>query len=266
MKISISAISTRDASFADDLRAYAAAGAGGIGIWEYKLRDEAADRAALRDSGLAVTNCVPTVPLILPAPGFEEPAEPEARIASMEASISRLAAYEPECILCLTGPGDEREVVVEGLRRLADAAEAAGVRFGLEPVHASQRGLYSFVTSIPETLELLDEVGRPSIGIMFDAYHLWDTPTLYDDIAAHVDRFTGVHVADYRDPPRSSSDRVLPGDGVADLPRVLTALDRAGWNGFYDVEIFSDELWQLDPDELARRAVAALEGVTATRM
>lgn len=263
MKISISEISTRDASFAHDLRAYAAAGAEGIGIWEYKLADDAADRAALRESGLAVTNCVPTVPLILPAPGFEQPVEPEARIAAMEASIHRLAAYEPECVVCLTGPGEERGIVVEGLRRLAGAADAAGVPLGLEPVHASQRELYSFVTSIPETLALLDEVGRPSLGIMFDTYHLWDTPTLDEDIAAHVDRFTGVHVADYRDPPRSSSDRVLPGDGVADLPRLLAALDRAGWDGFYDVEIFSDELWQLEPDEFARRAVASLERVSA---
>jgi sugar phosphate isomerase/epimerase len=265
VKISISEISTRDASFAEDLRAYAAAGADGIGIWEFKLTDDTADRAALRESGLAATNCVPTVPLILPAPGFEQPVEPEERIVAMEASIRRLAAYEPESVVCLTGPGEERDVVVEGLRRLADAAEAAGVRLGLEPVHASQRELYSFVTSIPEALALLDEVGRPSIGVMFDTYHLWDTPTLDDDIAAHVARFTGVHVADYRDPPRSSSDRVLPGDGVADLPHLLATLDRAGWNGFYDVEIFSNTLWKLDPNEFARRAIASLEHVWAAR-
>lgn len=272
MKTSISAISTRDASFADDVRAYAAAGAGGIGIWEFKLGDDAAARAALRESGLAVTNCVPAVPLILPAPGFEEPADPEARIESIEASLRRLAAYEPDCVVCLTGPAGERDeaearrIVIEGMRRLADVAEAAGVRLGLEPVHRTQRGDYSFLTSIPETLELLEQVGRPSVGIMFDTYHLWDTPTVYDDVAAHVGRFTGVHVADYRHPPRGSSDRVLPGDGVADLRRLLGALDNAGWDGFYDVEIFSDaslpdSLWKLDPDELAGRAMAALERV-----
>ena len=93
-------------------------------------------------------------------------------------------------------------------------------------MHSSQRELYSFVSSIPETLELLEEVGRPSVGVMVDTYHLWDTPTVLDDVARHVDRITGVHVADFRDPPRSSGDRVLPGDGVADLPRLLRALAR----------------------------------------
>jgi sugar phosphate isomerase/epimerase len=115
---------------------------------------------------------------------------------------------------------------------------------------------------------LLEEAHRPSVGIMFDSYHLWDTPTLHEDIERHVARFTGVHVADFREPTRSPSDRLLPGDGVADLPRILAALDDAGWNGSYDVEIFSDtslpdSLWALPTDELARRAVESLRRVWA---
>ena len=54
------------------------------------------------------------------------------------------------------------------------------------------------------------------------------------------DRFVGVHIADWRDPTRGWADRVLPGDGVADLPALLGTLERAGWNGYYDLEIFSD--------------------------
>jgi sugar phosphate isomerase/epimerase len=51
---------------------------------------------------------------------------------------------------------------------------------------------------------------------------------------------------------------------VADLPGILGALDRAGWDGFYDLEIFSDNgafgtahdgsLWDVDPRELVRRS------------
>ena len=53
-----------------------------------------------------------------------------------------------------------------------------------------------------------------------------------------------------------------PGDGVADLPALLGALDRAGWDGYYDLEIFSDNgtfgnawpdsLWDVPTEELAR--------------
>jgi sugar phosphate isomerase/epimerase len=95
---------------------------------------------------------------------------------------------------------------------------------------------------------------------------VWDTPTVWDDIEAHVGRFTGVHVADVPDPVRHPSDRLLPGDGVADLPRLVGALDAAGWNGFFDVEIFSDtslpdSLWSVPADELARRSVESMRGV-----
>ena len=59
------------------------------------------------------------------------------------------------------------------------------------------------------------------------------------------------------------ADRLLPGDGVADVPRILGLLDEAGWDGFYDLEIFSDNgafgnafpdsIWDWAPEELARR-------------
>jgi sugar phosphate isomerase/epimerase len=266
VKISISEITTASATFEEDLAAYAAAGADGIGIWEMKLTDDHRDRERLRASGLKATNCLPRVAIILPSPvpGFDDPPDPVDRLQLLEGSIRRLAAYEPECIAFLTGPlGDRdeasaRRIVVDGIRRIADAADAAGVRVGLEPIHRSQRDLFSFVHSIPEALELIEEAGRPSVGVMFDTYHVWDTPTLFEDIERHVDRFTGVHVADVRKETRGPSDRVLPGDGVSNVRRIVGALDAAGWNGSYDVEIFSDtslpdSLWNVPADELARR-------------
>ena len=59
VSLSLSEISTVTASFRDDLRAYAAAGFDGIGIWEMKLGDDEADLEAFRASGLSATNCVP---------------------------------------------------------------------------------------------------------------------------------------------------------------------------------------------------------------
>ena len=278
MRISISEITTVAASFEEDVAAYAAAGADGIGIWEQKLTDDARALELLRTSGLRATNCLPRVAIVLPSPvpGFDDPPDPVDRMQLLEASIRRLAAFEPESIAFLTGPlGDRdeasaRRIVVEAIRRVADAADAAGVRVGLEPIHRSQRDLFSFVQSIPEALELIEEAGRPSVGVMVDTYHVWDTPTLLDDIAANVDRITGVHVADVREPTRGPSDRLLPGDGVSNLPAIVRALDDAGWNGSYDVEIFSDtslpdSLWNVPADELAVRAVESMRAVWAER-
>jgi sugar phosphate isomerase/epimerase len=73
-----------------------------------------------------------------------------------------------------------------------------------------------------------------------------------------------VHVNDWREPTRGWADRVLPGDGAADLPAILGVLESVGWDGFYDLEIFSDNgafgnaypdsLWDLNASELALRA------------
>jgi sugar phosphate isomerase/epimerase len=222
-----------------------------------KLADEGS-LEAVRTSGLHVTNCVPLVPSILPNAVVEGPGDVEERIESMCASMTRLAALEPDCVLCLTGPGsdDDRQTIVDGLRRVAAAAADAGVPLGLEPIHASQREQLSIVTTIPEALELLDEAGLPHVGIMVDLWHVGDTPEVERHLAENVGRITGVHVAE-RLPGRD--DRGLPGARCVELMRVL---HDGGWRGAWDVEIFGDperqdSLWSLPVDEAARRAHAA---------
>ena len=262
-RFSISQITTLPASFEDDLRAYREAGAEGIGIWEFKLRDgdEKSQLAALRESGLVSTNAVPSVPSItaLPIPG---PEEPGSRVAAYRAGMRRLMAFEPSAVVLLTGPGD-RGVIIEGLRTIAAEARSLGLRIGLEPYSRHRGEEWTIVNTIAEAVELIDEAGaRDVVGILFDVWHLWDS-AVEADLEAHGDRVVGVHVSDVRDPTRSFADRLLPGDGVADVPRILGALDRAGWDGFYDLEIFSDNgafgnalpdsLWDVPAAELARR-------------
>ena len=99
---------------------------------------------------------------------------------------------------------------------------------------------WSLINTISEAVELIEEVGSPAVGIQFDVWHLWNTPDLLDEIEREAHRFVGVHINDYRSPTRGFADRVLPGDGVADVASILRALDRAGWSGYYDLEVFSD--------------------------
>ena len=266
MKLSLSEISTVGASFREDLAAYAAAGFDGIGIWELKLGDGGADLEALRASGLRATNCVPLVPSILPNAVIEGPADVDERVASICRSVERLARYEPECVLILTGAAGERSeaearrLVVEGLKRIAAAADGARVRLGLEPTHVSQREALSLVTSIPEALELLEGAGLAQVGIMVDLYHLWDTPTVEDDLREHLARFTGVHLSDWYADDRP--ERALPGEGVSRTSELVAVLADAGWRGTWDVEIFGvpddpASFWALPADVAARRAYEA---------
>jgi sugar phosphate isomerase/epimerase len=281
---SISQITTLTASFADDVAAYRGAGADGIGIWELKL-PEGGDAHALEEldaSGLGSAAAVPVIPSILPLPLLEGPAEPAARVEAICSSLHRLAPFRPSGIVCLTGPAQELdrdravEIVVDGLRVIGDEAERAGVRIGLEPVNSIGGEDWTIVSTIQAAVELLEAADAPAVGLQFDTWHLWNTGSLLEDIERESHRFVGVHVADWRRPTRSWADRVLPGDGVADLPAILRALERAGWDGFYDVEIFSDNgtfgnawedaLWDAAPDDLARRARASFARVWDRRI
>jgi sugar phosphate isomerase/epimerase len=265
MRLALSEISTVNASFAQDIAAYAAAGFDAIGIWEFKLpEDDAANLALLREAGLGVANCVPAVPTILPLrlPGMEGPPDVGERIASICASMRRLAAYEPESVLVITGPvgdldpGEARRLVVEGLREIAAAAREAGVRLGLEPIHPSQDDTVSFVHTVTDAVALLDEAGLDDVGVMVDTYNLWhEDPAA---IAAVSERVTGLHVADEPSDP-GVEGRVLPGEGGTQATAVLRALRDADWDGSVDVEIFStpEGFWGLPLDEAARRAHAA---------
>lgn len=260
-RYSISQITTVGQSFADDLDAYRAAGAEGIGIWEMKLGDDSLVR--FRASGLEAAAAVPEVPSILPLPLMEGPAEPEERVEAIRAGVRRLAPFGPSCVLFLTGPGDDRETVIEGIRAIADEGERAGVRVALEPIQREFAHFWTISTSLDEAARLLEEAGRPDVGLVYDVWHLWNQPL--EQIERHRDRIAAVHVSDWRQPTRNTNDRVLPGDGSLQFGPILEALR---WEGLYDLEIFSDtelpdSLWRADPRELARRGVKALSSVCA---
>ncbi len=257
MRIGINQWTTFPASFDDELAAYRAAGAGAIGILEFKLEGVDDVRGKLRESGLAVSACLPAAGSILPSPLIPGPDEPEARVESICASVARLAELEPSCVFFLTGPGDDRPTVVEGIRRIAEAGTRHGVRVALEPIHPSQASLLSAVPTVDAALEL---IGDAEVGILFDTWHL--------DGISHVDRLYGVHVADRREPTRSDFDRDLPGAGSRPAVRALV---EAGYDGWFDVELMSDDgtfgetfpdsLWAQPAEEIARRAVEAMEAL-----
>jgi sugar phosphate isomerase/epimerase len=277
-RVSVSQITTLRSSFAEDVRDYAAAGLDGIGVWELKLGEGADAEAleALAASGLESAAAIPAVPSVLPLPLLGGPEDPAERIEAYCRSLERLAPFKPTSTVLLTGTGlgrgedEARRIVVDGLATIAGEAERLGLRIGLEPYQRVGGEEWTTVSSIPEAVELIRDAGDPpALGIQFDSWHLWNTPTLFDDIEREIDRFVGVHVADYREPTRGWADRALSGHGVGDLPRILRALDAAGWDGLYDIEIFSDDgtfgadypdsFWAADAPETLARARLAFE-------
>jgi sugar phosphate isomerase/epimerase len=278
-KFSVSEITTFHQTYDEDLANYAEAGVEGIGIWEFKMPagEDAETLAKLKDSGLKATTMIPGTLSIYPVP-FPGPQDPAERLTEMKAAIKRFAPFEPEVVLVLPGappagtdPAEARKVIVEGFREAAKTAAEHGLTLGMEPLHRDVYGTWTTVYDIPGTIALMDEIGEPNVELLYDVYHLHDTNDVIADTVKYGDRISAsVHICDWRDPTRNDFDRVLPGDGIIDLPAIFGALDAAGKTRWVDLEIFSDDgsfseldfddsLWKRPPLEVLQLAKAGFD-------
>ena len=274
-RIALSQLGFPDTTFDEDIAIATKVGAG-ISPDEHKLvpGGEVAQSERLATAGVGVALGTPANLTILQVlePGMPPgPTDPDERIATMVEAMRRLAPLRPVSFLFITGPAagltdnEARSIVIEGIRTLAGEAKALGMSIAIETMREPFRPRWTIVTSLGETLDLLEEVGDDDVGIIFDTWHMWDSKDVLSMIPVAADRIHGVQIADYRDPTRSAMDRVVAGDGIGRIDRLVAALREAGYDGWYEMEIFSDDgrfghdypdsLWKLDPLDYATRQI-----------
>lgn len=276
-RFAVSAATTYHSPFVEDLTAYPAAGVRGIGLWEYKLegdRDE--ERAAqLADAGLTATFCFPLTPGIFSGNGhFAHPKDPDARLTILCESVRRFAAYHPVAVCLLAGApqGDEaesRKRVVSAFKRVSEIAADVGVKLALEVISPGAAG--SLVRTIPQAVDLISDVGADNIGVLLDNWHIVDEPLA--NIATYVDAIAGIQVCDRRPDSRGRFDRAFPGEGTFPVEDVIRTARGAGYDGWYELEIFSDDgtfgeplensLWQQPAVQVLTSGREAFESVYA---
>jgi len=144
-----------------------------------------------------------------------------------------------------------RKFNMEALAEVLEYARQADVILGLEPLHPMYTADWSVVVSIKVANDWCDELGE-GIGIIVDVYHTWWDPDLEAEIqrAGQQKRIVAAHVSDWLVPTKDILlDRGIMGDGVIDIPQIRRWLEDSGFRGRYEVEIFSNEYWQLEQEE-----------------
>ena len=175
-------------------------------------------------------------------------------------AIAEAHALGARCLVLVVGglpPGSKdlagaRERVREGIAAILPEARAAGVPLAIEPLHPMQAAERACVNTLEQALDLCDALGD-GLGVAVDVYHVWWDPELEAQIArAGARRLLAYHICDWLVPTRDTlNDRGMMGDGVIDLPRIRGLMERAGYAGAHEVEIFSKlDWWQRDPDEV----------------
>jgi len=238
------------------IRAYHTAGYDGIGLWYDQVRDFGVERtlALLQEVPLKVTHLIYAGP-------FNQTSEKDyltAREADREKLrvAGRLGA---DSVLAMTGPlnglgqNEAFRQLERSLRDLAATAAECNVKIGLEPLHYVLKG-DSFIFTLTDAMDIIERINHPALGVFIDVYHIWHEPGLLETLKRTKGRIVGCHICDFRQLNRSIYDRVLMGDGVIPVRQILEALKEQGWDKWYDIEVFSEELWQMEPGAFLKLA------------
>ena len=142
-------------------------------------------------------------------------------------------------------------------KKIAASGVTLCIEFNWSPVVKSLR-------TAAEIAQRANELGGVSnVGVLFDPAHYHCTPTKFEELSTeNIALIKHVHVDDMADKPgelsNCNSDRVLPGQGILDLPALFGRIESAGYRGNFSIEMFSDELWSLPSEAAAQRMMKSL--------
>jgi sugar phosphate isomerase/epimerase len=259
VRLALNQITTNRWSVREAAEGCARAGIGAIGLWRDKVAEAGGPVAAaraVRDAGLAVSS--------LCRGGFFT--APDG-VEDTRRAIAEAAAVGTDLLVLVCGglPDGSRDLsaarrmVHDGIAAVLDDAAAAGVRLGIEPLHPMFCADRSVITTLGEANRLAERFPADRVGVIVDAYHVWWDPYVYDEIARA--RILGFHIDDWVVPLPEGAllGRGLPGEGRADLPRLYRAVTEAGYTGPVEVEVLSERVWAMPPDEVLERLVAGAD-------
>lgn len=254
-------MTTKPLGLAEAAKAYAKAGVPGISVWRQHLEPvgPAAGRALIADAGLETVS--------LCRGGFF-PAETEAArndaLDDNRRAIDEAAELGAPLVVLVCGavPGmpleDGRRQIRDGIASLLPYAESAGVRLAIEPLHPVYADSRSAINTLGQANDMVEAIGGAWLGVTVDVYHLWWDSSLEVEIARAGESIFSFHMCDWRTPTRDLlNDRGLMGEGCIDVGRIRGWVETAGFKGYNEVEIFSDEFWGANQIEYIERIKAA---------
>lgn len=144
-----------------------------------------------------------------------------------------------------------RNQVQEGIAILNDYISDSPIVLGLEPLHpmyAADRACLNTLGQAYAMCQSIDPKGD-KVQVVLDTYHCWWDPTLYQqiDMIGKNKRFCAFHICDWLVPTKDFlTDRGMMGDGIIEIAKIRSAIEKSGYEDLIEVEIFSTHWWQQD--------------------
>jgi sugar phosphate isomerase/epimerase len=259
----IHTITTKPLGLAAAVEAYRDAGAAGITVWRDALEPLGVKESAkvLAGSGLKVIS--------LCRGGFfpgKSNADRQKGLDDNRRAIDEAAAIRAPLVVLVCGavPGialsEARKQIADGIGAIIPHASGMGVRLGVEPLHPMYADDRSAVSTLGQANDIVEKLGSPWVGVTIDVYHVWWDDHLEREIerSGRLGAIFSYHVCDWRTPTRDLLlDRGMMGEGCIPLRQIRGWVEKAGFAGMIEVEIFSVEFWKLDQLELVKRVKSA---------
>ena len=236
----------KDVPFVERIEKVAAVGMKTFEFWGWGNKDIDAIKAAKDKCGMVVGTFGANVGGSLVDPSNRDKL-PEALKQSIE------VCHKLDCKRMLVTTGNEiqgvkREVqhqsIVDGLKVAAEILESEDITLSLEPLNmlVNHKGYYLYTSE--EGFQIVDEVGIPSVGLLYDIYHQQITEgNLIANITASIDKIAHFHVADV-------PGRHEPGSGEINYRNVFKSISETGYK-----DLVGLEFWPACPDDDALKAL-----------
>jgi len=262
-RLCIHTITTKPWSLTECVANYARVGAGGVSVWRnaFEAVSPAEARRCIDDAGLA---CVSLV-----RGGFFTAATEADRQAALDdnrRALDEAAAIGAPLVVLVCGatpgqsPATNQQQIRDGIEAVIDHAAARGVKLSIEPLHPMYADTRSAVVTLAGANDMCEAIDSPHVGVTVDVFHLWWDVNLQAEIArcGAAGNLLSFHVCDWKsDMDDMLNDRGLMGEGVIGVKAIRGWVRQAGFDGFIEVEIFSDKWWNRDQAEFLDEIVKA---------
>jgi sugar phosphate isomerase/epimerase len=234
---------------------YHAAGISGITIWRNVLEGQNLQecKQILDDHQMTVAGVA--------RGGFFPSVEKAKRIKAIDDNLLAIeqsaAVGAPVLVLVCGADGSQsleksRDQIKEGISKILPQAKAAGIKLAIEPLHPMYAADRSAIITLKQANDITEEINSDFVGVAVDVYHLWWDEHLRNEInrCGKNNKLFAFHVCDWNVPTLDFlNDRGLMGDGCINVPQIRCWMEEAGFDGFNEVEIFSDKYWSIDQNQ-----------------
>lgn len=251
--LAISQLSTLRWNFQQDAAAYVARGFTGIGVWRPKLDDFGLERTIelLAESSLAVTS-------LSWAGGFtgSDGRAFDDAVADAIHAVRDAANLRADTLIVLAGGRNNhirnhvRRTFCDALQEIAHVAEEFGVRLAIEPIHPGCGDEWSFVNDLQSTLDIIECVASPNVGLVLDTYHVGmdeEVVRWLPDVVPHLHL---VQFGDGKHSPMGEMNRCLLGEGSVPIRTIYETLCEHGYDGPMEAEVIGEDVESIPYDEM----------------